>query len=966
MKNTLRAFLVLVALAGAVPAWSGEKIGKVLAVKGDVKAVAADGTERSKLSLSSPIYANEKIYTGENAKVQIMFSDKSLYTIGQNAEVILDEYVYNPETGDGKSIIEVTKGIFRFLTGDIAKKDPEKVKVNTPFATIGVRGSGGIVNVEPTGQTTLNMTECCLNISQRGNNAPPVQLTQVNTFSRVTPAGEVSQPEPAPIDMLMKLQGAVDLKDASRLDEAPVEKKSEAQKPKKKTLKALVKTKQSDGQLLSEGEEGENQSSEEQQAQNEGGNNDVDGTQPPALQAGSADEGEGVSLNNTPDGNDNVGTESGDDNSLLSTFGSGGGDNFDGELDSGDGFEGDGQPMAGDPAAGTNNVTDSQQQQAVEDTFGGNNKASLSDFGEVLSGTWKRQDREGINERSGSLNVALKEDVKTLIVERFDSTGNYIDRMSFDAPAEKGRAKTSEHPQLLGSFVYRGLNDNFYYVSSNFGRNLNLGQIVAGSSGVLNSGNQGQQLGGQRLYFNFLPDTFTGLDQFVDFNLADGVSNPLRGSGFEGERRHEGAGLIFDYTNNNAQFLGGHVNLSYDPLKGTYNDSFKFMVGEIEGSGSNALTGSIYSLTNDSFGGGVGYESGALTANENEIYGDINTSTAQAEIDAYKLNLGTETAYAVNTGASDNLSVNSTSGAQTLKGFSSGFVVLDTENAPTAVRLGNNDMLGVQMTRQDHTGSGTSFETVISLNKIDTNGDMGSAPADNFKVSFGGAGADSAYISHNVYGAEESQSGSGYDIGSNYDTFSGNPADVNGAMLSSYFIDMPDRPEIEETCQDCQYLTWGVWAADIDINGEIATAQIVPYVTGREYQTWDNITGNGVTNASYKGVLVGSVTNNGSDVRHDVGVYTADVDFSNRKIGFDGQFAGYHFYDSNVVTGAAGSNYGFKEVKLDNLKNNLGVDVGDATISGAFYGASAEEMGGTFNFKHGTVEAAGIYAGKKQ
>ncbi len=105
-----------------------------------------------------------------------------------------------------------------------------------------------------------------------------------------------------------------------------------------------------------------------------------------------------------------------------------------------------------------------------------------------------------------------------------------------------------------------------------FGRNLNLGQIVAGSSGVLNSGNQGQQLGGQRLYFNFLPDTFTGLDQFVDFNLADGVSNPLRGSGFEGERRHEGAGLIFDYTNNNAQFLGGHVNLSYDPLKGTYNE----------------------------------------------------------------------------------------------------------------------------------------------------------------------------------------------------------------------------------------------------------------------------------------------------------------------------------------------------------------------------------------------------------
>ena len=929
------------ALLVAMPAWSVETIGKVLAVKGDVKAVAADGSQRVKLSLSSPIYANEKIYTGENSKVQIMFTDKSLYTIGSNAEVLLNEYVYDPQTGKGKSIIEVTKGIFRFLTGDIAKQDPEKVKVNTPFATIGVRGSGGIVHVEPSGQTTLNMTECCLNISQRGAMQKPVELTQVNTFSRVTPAGEVTQPAPASLDMLMELQGAVDLDDAEKADDENIGQKVDSKEDKKKSLKALI----------TEKKEGANSDSKE-----EAGNAEGAGVVESEQIGGSNLSASDPLAENSDDSN------SQGDGSLLSAFGSGG----EGDANEGSNlatnFDGDDGLMGGD--SNNANVTESQQQQNTEQSFGGDGRGGLSSFGDVLNGQWARQ--EVGTTRQGTVNVALKEDVNMLIVERSDSNGDFIDRMSFEAPQVAGRAKSSNHPQLLGSFVYRGLYDNFYYVSSDFGRNLNLGQIVAGNSGVLNSGNQAQQLSGERLYFNFIPDTFEGLNQFVDFNLAEGVSNPLRGSGFEGERRHEGAGLIIDYTNDNAQFLGGHVNLSYDALKGTYNDSFKFMVGEVEQSGSMALTGSTYAFTNNSFNGGLNYESNTLSADESNIYGLIDPATSQAKIDAYQLQVGSQTAYAVNTGASDSLGVNSTGGSQTLKGFSSGFVVLDSVAAPTAIRLGNNDMLGVQMTREDLSTGGTTFKTAISLNKINSNGDMGSAPADNFKVTFGDGSADQAYISHNVYGAEESQSGSGYGIGSSFGVFSGDSSDVNGALLSSYFVDLPDRPEIVETCQDCQFLTWGVWAADIDINGEVATAQIVPYVTGREYNNWNNIVANGVTSASYKGILVGSVSTNGSDVRHDVGAYTADVDFANRKIGFDGQFAGYSFHDSNVTTGASGASYGFSEVKLGTLKNHLGVDVGDATISGAFYGANAEEMGGNFNFKDGMLEAAGIYAGKKQ
>ena len=78
----MRFLVLLAAFVFMAPhAHASDSIGKILAVRGDVRAVQMDGTLRETLKLSSAVYANEKIITGEDAKVQVLFNDKSLFTV---------------------------------------------------------------------------------------------------------------------------------------------------------------------------------------------------------------------------------------------------------------------------------------------------------------------------------------------------------------------------------------------------------------------------------------------------------------------------------------------------------------------------------------------------------------------------------------------------------------------------------------------------------------------------------------------------------------------------------------------------------------------------------------------------------------------------------------------------------------------------------------------------------------------
>ena len=87
-------------------------------------------------------HMNDELRTGAKARLQVSFRDKTELTLGENARVVVDRFVFDPDAGTGEALINTGVGAFRLATGAISRMKNKEISVKTPFATIGVRGTG--------------------------------------------------------------------------------------------------------------------------------------------------------------------------------------------------------------------------------------------------------------------------------------------------------------------------------------------------------------------------------------------------------------------------------------------------------------------------------------------------------------------------------------------------------------------------------------------------------------------------------------------------------------------------------------------------------------------------------------------------------------------------------------------------------------------------------------------------------
>lgn len=139
LKLSPAAVLTLLLLTLSLPLHAIESIGRVAVLQGEAQSVDAGGQPRP-LQLQSELFMNERVTTAEESRLQIVFSDKTTLTLGPSSEMVIDQYVYQPEKSTGEFVATATKGFFRMITGNISRLFPDKVKVHTPAATIGIRG----------------------------------------------------------------------------------------------------------------------------------------------------------------------------------------------------------------------------------------------------------------------------------------------------------------------------------------------------------------------------------------------------------------------------------------------------------------------------------------------------------------------------------------------------------------------------------------------------------------------------------------------------------------------------------------------------------------------------------------------------------------------------------------------------------------------------------------------------------
>jgi hypothetical protein len=143
LSSIIAAVLVTCATLAAA---SDGSVGRVKTVKGSATIM------RGQASL--PAVFNEKLLQGDTLKtgpdgsLGVMLKDDTSLSLGPNSEVVIDQFLFAPAEGKLSLVARMLRGTAVYLSGVIARLSPQSVRIETPNASIGVRGTRFLVKVD--------------------------------------------------------------------------------------------------------------------------------------------------------------------------------------------------------------------------------------------------------------------------------------------------------------------------------------------------------------------------------------------------------------------------------------------------------------------------------------------------------------------------------------------------------------------------------------------------------------------------------------------------------------------------------------------------------------------------------------------------------------------------------------------------------------------------------------------------
>lgn len=95
------------------------------------------------------VFASDNLRTGEDGAIGVTLKDATRLSLGPSSELRLERFVYAPESGGLAMVIKFLRGASTYVSGRIAKLAPDAVRLETPAAIVGVRGTTLAIRVEP-------------------------------------------------------------------------------------------------------------------------------------------------------------------------------------------------------------------------------------------------------------------------------------------------------------------------------------------------------------------------------------------------------------------------------------------------------------------------------------------------------------------------------------------------------------------------------------------------------------------------------------------------------------------------------------------------------------------------------------------------------------------------------------------------------------------------------------------------
>lgn len=167
-------WLVLILIFIATPSFA--KIGDVIEQKGVTDIERKDGSTYEKINKDFGVESYDTVRT-KNGKTAIQFVDETRVDVTENSKLVIDEFVYDPNTSTGKLALKASFGTVRYASGQIAKNSRQNVQIRTPTAVVGVRGTDFSLTVDETGNSTIILLPSCTEVPRPGGGVDRLCVT---------------------------------------------------------------------------------------------------------------------------------------------------------------------------------------------------------------------------------------------------------------------------------------------------------------------------------------------------------------------------------------------------------------------------------------------------------------------------------------------------------------------------------------------------------------------------------------------------------------------------------------------------------------------------------------------------------------------------------------------------------------------------------------------------------------------
>jgi len=164
--NPRGAMIAIVSAAFSNPALANT--GKVDFAIGNITVTGSDGRGRP-LTKGAEVKSGDKIVCSVDGRAQIRFSDGAYVSLQPNTEFDVKEYRYSGKTdGTESALFGLFKGAMRTVTGLVGRTNKNRYQISTTTATIGIRGTGGLIAIGADGSTLVTGTSGIWTLSNKG------------------------------------------------------------------------------------------------------------------------------------------------------------------------------------------------------------------------------------------------------------------------------------------------------------------------------------------------------------------------------------------------------------------------------------------------------------------------------------------------------------------------------------------------------------------------------------------------------------------------------------------------------------------------------------------------------------------------------------------------------------------------------------------------------------------------------